>query len=104
MELRFSPWTSWAVYALAGREAARYGKFWHAGVASVTIHLIEHLLWRVGGMQQLTRELSWRADVMVSVFIMLIAGAWGLIGGLFGWLACRQANNRAAVNQAVADA
>ena len=101
MQLRLSPWTSWAVYALAGREAARHGKFWHAGVAAVTIHLVEHLLWRIGGMPHATRDLPWRADVMVSVFIMWVASAWGLAGGFFGWLARRRANHRKAVIRAV---
>ena len=104
IQLRLSPWTSWAVYALAGREAARHGKFWHAGVAAVTIHLIEHLLWRLGGMPHVTRDLPWQTDAMVSVFIMLVAGAWGLVGGFFGWIARGRENDRHVVSQAMPDA
>ena len=92
---------SWAVYALAGREAARHGKFWYAGVAAVTIHSVEHLIWRVSGLPHASRDLPWQADVMVSLFIMLIAGAWGFAGGFFGWIARRRANNRDAVSHAV---
>lgn len=101
MQLRLSPWTSWAVYALAGREAARHGTLWHAVVASITIHVIEHLIWRFAGTLEVTRNLPWQADLMVSVFIMLVAGAWGLVGGLFGWIARRRQNNRDPLRQAV---
>jgi len=92
-QLQVGLWKSYAVYVLAGREAARHGRLWHAAVAAVTINLIENLIFRISGAPHPRPDFSWQADALVSLFVMLLAGAWGFAGGFFGWIARRRANN-----------